>query len=344
MTRSDVRLGDRWWSETPVPQLPSGWSPLRYCVVGNGVIAVIATDVDLADERARILAMSERQECADRLIELMGSVTARLLTLDGAGWRAGIRFPLETPHLLVDRFADGRFLIVGARTDGAPNARLLAPDGSSIVRFMLGDAIAHVGIGGDGRIWVGWFDEGIGGSSNDGWSTSGEERPPSDRGIGCFDATGNPIPVPSTPDAGSVSDCYALARVAGGAWACPYPYPDFPLLRFSTERAVRWWTSDLTGPRALAIDGAHALVAGGYGEDADRLALVSVDGEGTGQAAKQLARWSMPLRRSVSPPNEWAPAWEHPQLLVGRGDVLHLVDHGVWYRWSVAEAVARAKQ
>lgn len=340
MTVSDVRSGGPWWSsETRLPGLPSGWQSLRYSATGNGALTVIATDVDLAGERARIFAMQEQLEPPSRLRELTEAGTALLLTLDGIGWREEMRVPLEMPHPLVDRFTDGRWLIVGSRTDGAPNARLLAPDGSLLDRFMLGDAIEHVVIDREDRIWVGWFDEGIGGSGNDGWRVPGEERPPSDRGIGCFNATGKLVPLPPIPEAGWISDCYALAPVWEGAWVCPYT--DFPLLHFSPGQSVRWWTSDIAGPKALAVDGSNALLAGGYGEDANRLVLVSLDGAGKGEAAKQLIRWPLPLRRSPTPANEWAPVWDHPQLLAGRGDTVHLVDDSVWYRWSVAEAVAR---
>lgn len=245
-------------------------------------------------------------------------------------------FPLETPYPLIDRFADDRWLVVGSRTRGEPNARVFAPDGALLARFTLGDGIEHIAIDSADRIWVGWFDEGMFGK---GWSVPGMEWPPSSNGVACFAPDGSVVDVPLWPkDAGIIADCYALTPAGSGVWTSPYM--DFPLVRFVPGKPARWWRSELAGPKAIAVDGTHAIVAGGYRDDAARLALVLLEEPGTGEAAVPLATWRMPLRPAASAQNDWAPVWEPPSLLAGRGDTLHLVDDGRWHQWQVADALA----
>lgn len=117
-------------------------------------------------------------------------------------------------------------------------------------------------------------------------------------------------------------------------------YTDFPLAHFRSGELARWWRSELQGPNAIAIDGAHALVAGGYRQEANRLALVALEGEGNGEDARLLGTWCLPVRRLPDPANEWAPVWNNPTLLTGRGDTLHLIDDGIWHRWRVADITA----
>lgn len=122
------------------------------------------------------------------------------------------------------------------------------------------------------------------------------------------------------------SPCYALTPAGSGAWASPYT--DFPLVRFVPGKATRWWHNEFAGAKAIAIDGNHMLLAGGYGSDAARLALVELDQRGSGEAAVPLATWQMPLAGS-----------ERPMLLTGRGDTLHLIDGDRWHQWRVEDAV-----
>ncbi len=68
------------------------------------------------------------------------------------------------------------------------------------------------------------------------------------------------------------------------------------------------------------------LLAGGYGSDAARLALVELDQRGSGEAAAMLATRKMPLRLAGS---------ERSTLLTGRGDILHLIDGDRWHRCRV---------
>ena len=155
------------------------------------------------------------------------------------------------------------------------------------------------------------------------------EWPPSSNGVACFTPDGSIVDVPTWPEeAGFIADCYALTPAGSGAWASPYT--DFPLVRFVPGKATRWWRNEFAGAKAIAIDGNHMLLAGGYGSDAARLALVELDQRGSGEAAATLATWQMPLRLAGS---------EKSMLLTGRSDTLHLIDGDRWHQWRVGDAV-----
>lgn len=324
------------YSTSLLSPIPSGWHALQHAILSDGTLAVAATDVDLASEWSRIHASDGSVDPPSRINSIASSGRARLMIWGVNGWQDGPIFPLETSTPLVDRFSDGRWLVVGSRSRGEPNARVLAPGGALLARFMLGDGIEHITIDSADRIWVGWFDEG---TSGNGWSVPGMERPPSTNGVACFAPNGGLVEVPSWPkDAGFIVDCYALTSAGSGVWASPYT--DFPLVRFVPGEPTRWWRSELAGPKAIAVDGNHALVAGGYHEDAARLALIRLEEPGDGNEAAPLVMWRMPLRSALKSQNEWAPVWDSPALLTGRGSSLHLVDEGRWYQWRVADAVA----
>jgi hypothetical protein len=95
---------------------------------------------------------------------------------------------------------------------------------------------------------------------------------------------------------------------------------------------------------AIATDGRHVLLAGGYGDDATRLVLVALQGDGRGENTRVLASWRLPLVKRVSLEHEHPSLaehfiWERPMLLAGKGDMLHLVNGETWYSWRVADAV-----
>lgn len=320
-----------------LPTLNPNWQPVTYTVFADGTLAVLTADGDLAGEHQRIRAAFQTSVSPDppsRLIELGAIGTARIWTLTEGGWIERATFPLETPFPQFDRLSDGLWLVAASRSRGEPNARVLAPDGLVLDRLTLGDGIEHLAIDAEDRIWIGWFDEGMFG--NDGWQVPGLEWPPSSNGVACFANDGAVFPLPIWPaEAGMIADCYALNVMGPGAWACPYT--EFPLVHFVPGKPVRWWRNTLAGPRAIAIEGKHALLAGGYGEEASRLVLVELGEPGLGEEAAVLATWVLPLRRLPPSDNEWAPVWGDPSLLTGRGDTLHLVDDGVWYRWRVRD-------
>ena len=319
---------------------PPGWQPICYAVLADGTLAMLAADVDLAGEHRRIAAAFQASRSLDppsRLLELCTAGTAGIWIAASAGWIRGPSFPLETAFPKFDRFSDGRWLVVASRSGGEADARVLAPDGVVLNRLMLGDGIEHVAIDAEDRVWVAWFDEGVVG--NNVWQVPGQERPPSSNGVACFAADGILLFLPVWPaEAGDIVDCYALNVVGPRAWACPYT--EFPLVHFVPGEPARWWRTHNRGLKAVAVDGNHALLAGGYLKEANRLVLVELVGNGLGEQASVLATWTLPLRRLPPSDNEWAPVWHRPSLLTGRGATLHLIDDGVWYRWRVPNLVS----
>jgi hypothetical protein len=322
-----------------LPALPAGWHALNYRVLAKGELAVVIADVDFVSEWARIRSANGLVHPPSRILEMADAGTARLLRWADGEWDEGPLFPLEFANPKVDRFADGRWLVVGSRTNKKSNARVIASDGTILARFMLGDGIEHVSVDGNGNIWVGWFDEGIYGNSD--WHVSGVEWPPSSLGIGCFDDGGAILPLAAfPPEAGMIADCYALTAVEDGAWACPYT--DFPIMRLRLNRPALWWANDLAGPKALAVDGRHILAAGGYGEKANRLVLLALEDAEQGGHAHTIGEWALPLSRLPAQANDWSPVWSHPTLLAASRDTIHLVNDGVWQRWRVAELLELA--
>jgi hypothetical protein len=322
---------------TPLQPIPAGWQALHCAILSDGSLIVAVADVDLASEWDRIYSSDGAADAPSRIGEITESGRAQLLTWGAGAWRDGPVFPLETPHPVVDRFSDGRWLVVGACMRGEPNARILAPDGSLLSRFMLGDGIEHIAIDSADRIWVGWYDEGVAG--NRGWQVSGHQWPPSSNGVACFSGDGQLIEAPLMPDGVEpIQHCYALTADGSGVWVCPYT--DFSLLRFVPGEPARWWREAPAGLTAIAVDGCHALLADGYNEDAARLMLVKLEGAGAGDRWQPLVTSQLPLRRVLPRDRGWSPVWERADLLTGRGDTLHLIDNDAWWRWRVADVVA----
>lgn len=316
-------------------ELPPEWQPVQHAILADGSLAVLATDVDLAGEHRRIgVAWQAQTELnpPSRLHELAAAGRARICTMTSTGaWSEGPTFALETPYPKLDRFVDGRWLVVDPRSRET-NTRVLSPEGAVLDRFRLGIGVEHLAIDGN-RIWVGWDDQSV--FSTDDLQVSGQEVAHFAHAVFCFADDGTPSFLPAWPEhGGCVIDPYALSVDGIGAWSCPYmaALDYFPLIRFVPGEPARWWRNDVNGSAALATQGDHVLLAGGW--EADRLALLSLPGDGAGEQAALLGTWSLPLRRCpAGSPREW----EHPSLLVGRGDTIHLVQDQVWYRWRVSD-------
>ena len=324
-------------TDIALPQLPAELQLVMAAVLANGALVLLTSDADLEREWRR----DSNGWVLGKPFEVAARAKSQLWFFDDTGLVEGPSFPLETPFPRIDRFDDGRWLVVACRTRGEPNARVLTPDGQLLARFMLGDGIEHVGVDRHDQIWVGWFDEGIFG--NEKWRVPNEQWPPSTRGMGCFRADGAYQKLPDFPQgAGIIADCYALNIADDGVWTCPYM--EFPLFQLQSSGPLRWWSNEISGPKALAVFEGHALLAGGYGSDANRLTLIALDGEGDGHIARTVATWRLPLvprqpeRGEPREVTEGHP-WLYPTLLAGRGEAIHMLQNGVWYRWRVSDAL-----
>ncbi|MEM9840430.1 MAG: hypothetical protein AAF830_14915 [Pseudomonadota bacterium] len=292
-----------------LPPLPEGLSAVTYQVLATGELAVL-----VADRRRR---GGRRIPRAKRAAEAEG----RIFVLADSAWHQVLEFSPLPRFSNFDAFPDGNWLIVNVRTGTEPNGRVISPAGDLVRTVMLGDGIEHVKIDDFGRIWVGWFDEGV--FSNNGWYVDGLSDPPNSYGVAAFSAKGRLLAYPTGV---LVADCYALTTARDEAWF--YPYTDFPIVRLSPKRQDLWPT-ELSGTRAIAVREPYVLAVGGYGGDFDRAVLLELEAS----SARELASWSLPLgpRRS-----------RELRFLDARGDTIWAIVGDRCLRWTVDDAVAAA--
>ncbi|VVT03190.1 hypothetical protein [Erythrobacter sp. EC-HK427] len=300
-------------SELPHP--PFGQEDLAYHVLANGELAILRTASGFHRRLESFERLLANPRAKKRKIPRVG--TLYLSTFDGHAESAqlelaGLGFTF-TP--LIDRFADGSWLLVDSRcSDDTQNAVRLDNQGSVTGRFHLGDGIAHMACHGRGGIYCGYFDEGIYG----GWPDASGRWPVASGGITRFDDQGrdlwrfNDHCLPEQ----DISDCYAMGLQDGALWACYYT--NFPIVRIADE-TVRHWDSPVKGGSAIAVSGNRVLLAGGYGDDADRIALLELRHKD-----------AVVIGTALMSSN----ARSHIQ---GRDGVLHLVDGRRWCRLAVKD-------
>lgn len=242
----------------------------------------------------------------------LGSRTQNLIGLDAA-----------FPH--VDVFPNGDVLVCSARChkrkDGSVelNARIYGTGGAVITEFCLGDGIEHLGIDGRSRIWAGYSDEGVYG--NYGWGTSSENSPIGAFGIVCFNNQGQKLWEYKPPQGFDyISDCYTLNCADDAVWACTYT--DFPMIRIDDDLVVNAWHSDLSGPKAIAVNGKSILAFGGYRDSAWDCSLLRVSGSRIETVSQ--VRLMLP-----------APVSLHAATVIGRGKFLSVIHDGLWFQFDV---------
>lgn len=175
--------------------------------------------------------------------------------------------PLDLTYPMVDVFPDGRVLVVGPRcswrseTDFDRNGAVIDPKTGAVSRILLGDGIEDAFVDSEGRIWVGYFDEGVFG--NFGWSDPGP-APIGAPGLVCFDATGKIVWHYPSDRPSPIFDCYAL-NVAGAA-ATIYFYSDFPVCTIGQDFALEFFPTAVRGCRAFARAGGKVLFSGQYND------------------------------------------------------------------------------
>jgi len=286
---------------------PLGWFDHRFYLLSDGTLAALRTDRDISAEHRRWLERAQKARFPRKMPNLWNG-SSKLHVLTDQGESAPIEIPMVR-YPEIDRFVDGRWLVVSTRAAaGEKNALILDADGRLSRSFHIGDGVEHVRCAPDGSIWIGYFDEGIFGNS-----------------IGCggivrFDDQGERLWSYNDGSRGSASfidDCYALTLSGNDLWSCFYS--DFPIVRLRDDKERRWG-NDVGGAKALAVDGAYVLLAGGYGSDS-RLTLVGLE-QGS---ARTIGSYDRPELGDAA-------------LVQGRSSLLHVVNNGVWTRISVAEA------
>lgn len=304
-----------------LPRPPTGWFDYGYTVLMDGGLALVRARLDyhVAFEAWRRAWQADDTNAAQ---PTPGDGEVRLSIFDGMA-------ESEVTHIspgffpMVDRLADGRWLLAHPRAwQGENNAFIYSASGTQEASLHLGDGIEELLCAPDGSIWVGYFDEGIFGSQNDDGSW-----PVSTGGIVQFTPSGDVRwSLRDSADAPSVDDCYAMTLNGVTPWACYYS--DFPIVRIA-DNAPKVWTNSVTGAKALAIAGDVALLAGGYGDDEDRLAVVRL----RGSRAHHLGDLGLPsANRTVA------------RLRQGRDGVMHLVQDGAWTKIGAERAAAAIEQ
>jgi hypothetical protein len=178
--------------------------------------------------------------------------------------------------------------------------------------FAVGDGIEHLRCAPDGTVWVGYFDEGIFGE------TLGAG------GIVQFNSQGVPQWSYNDHARGGqsyVDDCYAMSLDGAELWTSFYS--DFPIVRIR-DGHEKLWRSEITGAKALALEGDFVVLAGGYNPDENRIALLEL----TDGTAKLLGSYNDSALQGAA-------------LIQGRSNVVHVVNDRTWRRVSVAEVRAR---
>ncbi len=247
------------------------------------------------------------------------------LVVTGPTGQSQRTLPLLTATLpIVQLLPGGATLVVAPRCAhlqdgiGELNARIVDADGFAC-DFCLGDGILHVQTGSDGRIWAGYFDEGVFG--NFGWGIGMGPEPLGSAGLVCYDRAGKPIWKYTRPEGlPPIADCYALNVTDDCVWACYYT--DFPIVRIDSQGEVTGWETDLRGPRAIAVSGTSVLAFGGYFEHAADCALLTL-AEGY---AEKLAGVTLRLPGSVD---------LEKTLVLARGPILYVIDHEEVFRFAV---------
>ncbi|HLJ88123.1 MAG TPA: hypothetical protein VKZ53_14975 [Candidatus Angelobacter sp.] len=149
---------------------------------------------------------------------------------------------------MVQTLPGNRVLVVAARCASRPgfNARVYGPNGSLLDEFCLGDGIEHVQADSSGRVWVGYFDEGVLGRFGE-------------NGLVCYDSTGKKLWEFQRPEGvGPIDDCYSLNVSDEAVWTCYYS--EFPVVCIDPSYSVTAWETDFGGAKALAVCGDLVLI------------------------------------------------------------------------------------
>jgi hypothetical protein len=189
----------------------------------------------------------------------MGRLRRYRLLKSNAGSELWIDLPPLELHLSkIDLFPDGRVLLASSRwnfqveTDYNLNGIIFDPQARQASRVGLGDGISDLQIDQRGRIWVGYFDEGVVGSSV------------GQAGLVCFSDLGDKVwEFPADADH-TIDDCYALNVT--GADAAIFYYSDFPVCKIGADFELSWRQTELQGCHAFAMSETEILFSSQYRE------------------------------------------------------------------------------
>lgn len=174
--------------------------------------------------------------------------------------------PLPVEPAFVQPLPDGGYLVARSRCAWTPqgpekNAAVVDQTGRVIKRGTLGDGIAHLQVDRYGRIWVGYFDEGIAG--NLGWGFDGPE-PLGSSGLVRWSLSFDKEWEFPAGTGTVIMDCYALNVSDDGIAA--YVYDDFSLIRVRDDVMSIHPAEGADGATSIIFSGDTASVIGSYSE------------------------------------------------------------------------------
>jgi hypothetical protein len=274
---------------SPLPRPPLGWFNYGYAALNGGYLALVRANHDFRNLPREIQSLR------------WPNARLRLSSLDEGVETDATEVPTsEWP--IVDRLADGRWLVVAARArPGDMNGRLFDARGAPAGSFAADDAVRRVACTPAGVTWIGYFDERDNASALIAFDGRGEQM---------WALAGEPYAL----------DCYALSATGDEAWACTYP--DFPIIRVAGTVAQSWM-NDIDGASAIAGKDKHVILAGGYNADKGRVVLLRL-----GVRAEPVATF------------HWPAIMNRPVFVGGRDGVLHAVADGQWLRLAIGDWVA----
>ncbi|MDO8361730.1 MAG: hypothetical protein Q7V88_02445 [Actinomycetota bacterium] len=245
---------------------------------------------------------------------------------DGGERRSIIqRVPVAHPH--VQPMPDGGFLVVGSRAavaDGVAehNAVITDAAGHIVHSFCIGDGVSRVQVTPSGRIWVGYFDEGVFG--NYGWGEPGGPAPLGGAGLVCWSAAGRQLyEFRHPPGIGAIHDCYAMSAAGETVWTCYYS--SFPVCRVGGNLEVAGWTNATTGASQIAAHDGRVVLIGGY-QGAGRRLTVGHLGASSIERVAEL-HLSLPGDREVP----------KGSVVIARGRYVHVLAGDTWHRLDLAD-------
>lgn len=180
--------------------------------------------------------------------------------LDGEWRRLELEETTENYHSL-QPLGREHWLLVRGRADGDEdqNAAVYDASGQRLWSFHAGDGIEHVQVTETGKIWIGYFDEGIFGDTNLGPS-----------GLACLDDHGHILfrydSLCGPKGLPFIADCYAM-NVCSAQETWLYYYTDFPLVRLVDAKPAEVWRNvPKSGSHAFAVGRGQVLPCGSYRE------------------------------------------------------------------------------
>jgi hypothetical protein len=235
-----------------------------------------------------------------------------------------VTFDFDAPFPKFDRFPDGSWIVANSRcSPGAANAHIISFKGTLLRRLRLGDGIHHLQCDTFSNIWVGCFDEAVGGDTIT--SDGSAPIPQGDAGLAKCDAEERMIFSfnADVQDDDMIVDCYAL-NVTDSAYACCYHA--WPILKVDKTGHKILWNNHIAGATALIVDENFVILVGGYSGERGRLELLRLVED----------------RAEVIGEAEIDPGLVDPRdglLRIGRANQLHFFNDKTWFQITVVDVV-----